>query len=77
MVDAKVIKVVPFDFSEEEENKSDDAITDDDADYISIVQGITCEIISDLTELLTIVMGLGRPVISSHALEEVLSRSIK
>ena len=53
MVDAKVTEVEPFDFGEEEESKSDDALTDDDADDVSIVRGITSENISVLAELVT------------------------
>ena len=52
MVDAKVIEVVPFDFGEEE-CKSDDALTDDDADDVSIVRGITSENTNVLAELVT------------------------
>ena len=53
MVDAKVTEVVPFDFGEEEESKSDDALTDDDADDVSIVRGITSENTNVLAELVT------------------------
>ena len=50
MVDAKVTEVVPFDFGEEE-RKSDDALTDDDADDFSIVRGITIENTNVIAEL--------------------------
>ena len=53
MVDAKVTEVEPFDFGEEEESKSDDALTDDDADDVSIVRGITSENTNVLAELAT------------------------
>ena len=53
MVDAKVTEVVPFDFGEEEESKSDDALTDKDADDFSIVRGITSENTNVLAELVT------------------------
>ncbi|CAI5709835.1 unnamed protein product [Peronospora effusa] len=51
MVDAKVTEVVPFDFGEEEESKSDDALTDYDAEDVSIVRGITSENSNVLAEL--------------------------
>ena len=53
MVDAKVTEVAPFDFGEEEECKSDDALTDNDAVDISIVRGITNENSNVLAELVT------------------------
>ncbi|CAI5738235.1 unnamed protein product [Peronospora farinosa] len=53
MVDAKVTEIVPFDFGEEEESKSDDALTDNDADDISIVRGITSENSNVLAKLVT------------------------
>ena len=53
MVDAKVTEVVPFDFGEEEESKSNDALTDDDADDVSIVRGFTSENTNVLAELVT------------------------
>ena len=52
-VDANIIEAVPFSFGEEEESKSDDALTDDDAEDVSIVRDINSENSNALAELVT------------------------
>ena len=53
MVDAKVTEVEPFDFGEKEESKSDEALTDEYTDDVSIVRGITSENTNVLAESVT------------------------